>query len=231
MTRPLRNYVAGQPAHIVHRGVDRNAVFFSDHDRSRYLELLGVASARYGVKIHAYVLMTNHVHVLATPEDAPSISNAMRYVGGTYVPRLNETRGRTGHLWEGRHYSAPITSDEYFLACCRYIELNPVRARLVRHPGAFRWSSFRANGFGAPDPLLSSHPTLESLGPDPTARRRHYEELFRTVMDDPVSMTLEAASVRAKLRRDRVAPQGCAPRDCSEHAGDEATARDVPRGT
>lgn len=196
MARRRRPYVGGYPAHVVQRGVDRGTTFFCDLDRIQYLEALRHCAGNHGVRIHAYVLMTNHVHLLATPEDADGVSLMMRDLGPRYVQRLNLRRGRTGTLWEGRHYAARIGDDRALLACHRYIEMNPVRAGLVRHPGAWRWSSHRANALGMPDATITPHPSYQALGTSDDQRRAAYATLFSPVVTRAPGLYREMLAMR-----------------------------------
>ena len=168
MSRLGRYFLPGQPLHVIQRGNDRAAIFFDDEDRTLYRAWLVEAAARYGLSVHAYVLMTNHVHLLATPEDAESLPRTMQSLGRRYVRHINNAYRRTGTLWEGRYRAAPIDAEDYFLACCRYIELNPVRARMVAHPRDYSgtggpWSSWHAHAQGASDPLAVDHPIYRAL--------------------------------------------------------------------
>jgi putative transposase len=129
--------------------------------------------------VHAYVLMTNHVHLLVTPEAAESVPTTMQSLGRRYVRHVNAQYRRTGTLWEGRYRAAPIDSDNYFFSCCRYIELNPVRARMVDHPRHYRWSSYRAHAEGKDDPLAAFHPVFRRLGRTVEARQEAYRDLFK----------------------------------------------------
>lgn len=201
MPERIRRYFANVPCHIVHRGVDRRAVFFDDSDRRRFLDRLESCARRHQVAVHAYVLMDNHVHILATPAVDGALSRVMRDLGSKYVPETNRIHRRTGTLWEGRHYSTAITSDRYLLACYRYIEMNPVRARIARHPAAFRWSSHRANAFGFEDPLVSAHGTYLALAEDPEQRRRSYSRLFDPHRADSETAAEETAFFRKAIRR------------------------------
>ncbi len=179
MARLGRYFLPDQPLHVIQRGNNRQAIFFSDADRETYLAWLLAAAREYGCRIHAYVLMTNHVHLLLTPETAESLPRLMQSLGRRYVRYLNYARERTGTLWEGRYRAAPIDGEAYLLACCRYIELNPVRARMVRHPREHRWSSYGANALGLPDPLVSPHPLYRALGRSAGDRLASYRALFR----------------------------------------------------
>ncbi len=184
MPRKPRFFLPDVPAHVVQRGNNRQPVFFADDDYRAYLGWLAEAAGRYGCAVHAYVLMTNHVHLLVTPETRASISRMMQYVGRRYVPYVNRVYGRSGTLWEGRFKGAPIDGEAYLLACSRYIELNPVRAGMVARPADYRWSSYRANALGEVDRLLSPHPVFLALAGEPVARCGAYRALFRGQVDD-----------------------------------------------
>ena len=183
-----------QPLHVIQRGNNRDAIFFDQEDYARYRDWLAAASAEYGCAIHAYVLMTNHVHLLVTPGAADSLPRTMQSLGRRYVRHVNTAHRRTGTLWEGRYRAAPIDGDAYVLACCRYIELNPVRARMVRHPRNYRWSSYGANAQGAADPLLTEHALYGRLGRTPAVRRTRYQALFRAALDTAFIDDLRAAT-------------------------------------
>ena len=153
----MRVIIPGQPAHVTQRGNNRGQVFFAPKDGAYYLEWLAEAAGKCGVELHAYVLMTNHLHLLATPRYEDSLGRMMLSVGTRYTRYINATQSRSGTLWEGRYRSAVITSDAYVLACMRYIETNPVRAGIAKEPAAFRWSSYRRNAQGKADPLITPH--------------------------------------------------------------------------
>ncbi len=178
MARAGRFFLPDQPLHAIQRGNNRAPVFFAAADYGRYRDWLAEAAAEYGCAIHAYVLMTNHVHLLATPGAPDSLPRTMQSLGRRYVRHINGTYGRTGTLWEGRYRAAPIDGEAHFLACCRYIELNPVRAGMVGQPRDYRWSSYRAHAEGAADPLLADHALYRGLGGDAAARRQAYRALF-----------------------------------------------------
>jgi putative transposase len=194
MPRLKRLFVEGQPLHVIQRGVDRQAVFFADEDRKLYCQWLAEAASACGTIVHAWVLMTNHVHLLVTPCTPDSLPGTMQMLGRRYVRYINFMSGRTGPLWEGRYRSAPVDSEDYFLACCRYIELNPVRARMVAHPDDYRWSSYRAHAHGAADPLTCTHEHYEALGADAAARQAGYRELFRHELDEDFLSALRRAT-------------------------------------
>jgi putative transposase len=194
MPRPGRYFLPEQALHVVQRGNNRQAVFFDDEDRRRYLEWLAEAAGAHGCTIHAYVLMTNHVHLLVTPGDPDSLPRTMQSLGRRYVRYVNGAYRRTGTLWEGRYRAAPIDSDVYLLACCRYIELNPVRARIAPHPRAYRWSSYRAHALGSADPLVRPHAIYQALGRGPAQRQAGYRALFRDALDQSFLDELRAAT-------------------------------------
>ena len=145
MPRRARMYLPGHPYHIVQRGNNREACFVEPENYRYYLELWKENARRYGVAVHAYCLMTNHIHFLVTPEDAESISRATSVIGSRYAWYFNRSYKRTGTVWEGRHRSSLVQTDRYFLTCCRYIEMNPVVAGMVHKPEEYCWSSYRAN--------------------------------------------------------------------------------------
>ena len=151
MARLPRPDLAGIPQHIVQRGNNRLPCFLDDEDRQRYLQLLLEALGRFGCRLHAYVLMDNHVHLLMTPGEASAVSRLMHTFARNYAGLFNHRHGRSGTLWEGRYKSCLVDSDGYFLACSRYIELNPVRAWMVAEPADHPWSSHRTNAGGAYD--------------------------------------------------------------------------------
>ena len=178
MPRKPRLFVEGLPQHIIQRGNNRQAIFTEDAERRRYLAWLGEIAAERGLAVHAYVLMTNHVHLLATPEAPDSVGRTLQSLGRRYVPYFNGRHDRSGTLWDGRYRSALVDSESYFLVCSRYIELNPIRAGLVRRRRDYAWSSYRRNAEGRSDDLLLEHPVYTALGPGPEARCQAYSRLF-----------------------------------------------------
>jgi putative transposase len=189
MARPPRVVLAGQPLHVLQRGNNRLATFFADEDRCFYLQTLQEASERLDCAIHAYVLMTNHVHLLLTPPDERAPGRLMQAVGRRYVRYINTHYRRSGTLWEGRYKSTLIDSEDYLLTCSRYIELNPVRTGMAEDPRQHRWSSHRHNAHGEPDALLTPHALYEALGATAAERQRAYWDLFKTHLE---TQTLEA---------------------------------------
>jgi putative transposase len=184
MPRKQRFYLPSVPAHVVQRGNARQAVFFNDGDYKVYLDWLREGADKYGCAIHAFVLMTNHVHLLLTPQHTLSISSTIQHVGRKYVTYVNRRYNRSGTLWEGRHKGSLIHSATYALACSRYIEMNPVRAGMVRSPSDYKWSSYRKNAFGAAPAWLTPLPEYLGLGFDARRRRHAYRELFRDHISD-----------------------------------------------
>ncbi len=179
MPRKPRFFLTGVPCHIVQRGNNREPIFFENDDYHAYLAWLEEALLRYGCELHAYVLMTNHVHLLITPNSKDGISLTMQYVGRHYVPYINHLYDRSGTLWEGRFKASLIDSETYLLTCMRYIELNPVRAHMVNAPGEYKWSSYKGNAYNKEDPILTPHVEYQSLGRTKSQRKRAYRELFR----------------------------------------------------
>ena len=176
---------AGVPVHIIQRGHNRSPCFVTDEDRSFYLFHLGRNLGRFRCALHAYCLMTNHVHLLLTPETAESCARLIKQVGQLYSQYVNRTYRRTGGVWEGRFRSCLVQSEEYLLACYRYIELNPVRAGLVARPDEYLWSSFGENAKNCRSTgLLTPHAEYLRLGTTAGERRRSYNELFGSFSAD-----------------------------------------------
>jgi len=198
MPRRPRVHLDWVPLHIVQRGHNRGACFFDDQDRYAYLGWLNEALRREGCLLHAYVLMTNHVHLLLTPPDARSVPRVLIAVGRRYVQHVNRTYGRTGTLWDSRYKSSLIQAETYLLVCQRYIELNPVRAAMVADPAAYPWSSYRANALGEHNPILSPHPLYLALAGDTGERHEAYRALFRTALGD-----VPLADLRMALNQDQ----------------------------
>jgi putative transposase len=169
----------GVPLHIIQRGNNRQSCFFADEDYGFYLEWLKDYSQKTDCSIHAYALMTNHVHLLLTPQKVESAGNLMKLLGQRYVQYINRTYKRSGTLWEGRFRSSIIEQHHYLFICQRYIEMNPVRAGIVNHPGEYLWSSYRINGRGDRSDLITQHVLYQDLGHDDEERQLAYRELFR----------------------------------------------------
>lgn len=202
MPRQPRFLIPGYPQHVVQRGVDRQAVFFEPADQLLYLESLGKAACEHDCLIHAYVLMTNHVHLLVTPARKDSLPLFMQAIGRRYVQIVNKKHERTGTLWEGRYKASLVQNDYYVLACHRYIELNPVRGGLTRTPGEYRWSSYAHNAAGRRDELLTAHPAYLSLGSSPVERRKAYRRLFSDVIDPKLLTTIRETTSACRVLGD-----------------------------
>jgi putative transposase len=177
MTR-RRTLYPNAVVHVVQRGHNRAAVFVDDIDCTYYLRCVRDAAIRSDSSVHAYVLMTNHVHLLVTAYQEESLPRMMAMLGTNYVRYFNARHARTGTLWEARYRAALVESDRYFFACMRYIEMNPVRAGLASEPRDYRWSSFRANGMGVTDPVIVEHSAYEGLGTTSSQRHAAYLRLF-----------------------------------------------------
>lgn len=176
--------VAGVPVHVIHRGNNRGSCFVADADRSFYLFHLGRALDRFGCALHAYCLMTNHVHLLLTPAKVNSCGLLMKHIGQLHSQYLNRTYARTGGLWEGRFRSCLVQTDTYLLTCYSYIESNPVRAGMVQRPHDYAWSSYRINAATAPRGMITPHDEYLRLGRTDAERRHAYADLVAAGMQD-----------------------------------------------
>lgn len=194
MPRRARLALAGVPVHVIQRGNNRSACFFADEDYVLYLHHLSELAPKFGCHIHAYVLMTNHVHLLLTPKTATGASSLMKHLGQRYVQYVNRTYRRSGTLWEGRFRSCLAREERYVLACHRYIEMNPVRAEMVKHPRYYKWSSYRVNAEGLPSNLISAHTHYLALGNTAQQRQEAYKALFRTDVDEEILRQIREAT-------------------------------------
>ncbi|MCH7982074.1 MAG: transposase [Proteobacteria bacterium] len=199
MARLPRIDLADVPQHIIQRGNNRQACFFSTEDYRVYLKSLLLAAQKYDCFIHAYVLMTNHVHLLATGTTLGAVSLMMQSLGRRYVRYVNAAHRRTGTLWEGRFRSSLVDSERYLFACYRYIEMNPVRASIVTTPGDYPWSSFGYNASGVSDSLITAHKCYTALADTHAVRRKVYRNLFERPVDDD-----EIKAIRAHVKQGRV---------------------------
>lgn len=178
MPRHSRIVVPGLPVHAIQRGNNRSACFVDDEDRAVYLHQAARLSGEEGCALHAYCLMTNHVHLLLTPERDASCEGFFRRLSLVYVQHVNRKYRRTGALWEGRFRSCLVESERYLFACYRYVELNPVRAGMATAAVDYRWSSHRANAFGETDTCITPHPEYVGLGQTVSERCASYREMF-----------------------------------------------------
>ena len=183
MPRRQRLQASDVPVHIIQRGNNRQACFFAEEDYLFFLDQLARIAKRFHCALHAYVLMTNHVHLLLTPYLARGPSLLMKLLGQRYVQYINKTYRRSGTLWDGRFRSSFIQDSRYVLACYRYIELNPVRPNMVKHPVDYPWSSYAANAEGKPVAWLTPHGEYLALGSDDEKRRSAYRGLFDSELD------------------------------------------------
>lgn len=174
----FRGFSPGTTVHVIQRGNNKGRIFDSARDSGLFLEWLTEAGETYDLAIHAYVLMTNHFHLLATLGSKDSLARTMQSLGIRHTRSFNAAHGRTGTLYEGRYRSCIIDRDDYFLGCSRYIEMNPVRAGLAPSPDVYRWSSYKANASGRKDPAITPHETYLRLGADEAARQASYRALF-----------------------------------------------------
>jgi putative transposase len=186
--------LSGIPVHVIQRGNNRQPCFYEENDRSFYLFHLGRLLTKAGCALHAHCLMTNHVHLLLTPNSLDSCGALMKGVGQIHTQYMNRTYGRTGSLWEGRFRSCLVQAEDYLLACYRYIEMNPVRANLVSHPREYAWSSYLANAEGKASALVTPHDEYARLGQAGEERRNRYRELVAEVLDSRLIDAIRAAT-------------------------------------
>lgn len=198
MPRRPRLNLTGLPLHIIQRGNNRSACFFADADFRFYLHWLRVLSAKHRCSIHAYVLMTNHIHLLLTPADSTGASRLMQAMGRRYVPYVNQLYKRSGTLFEGRFKASVVDAEEYLLNCYRYIELNPVRAGMVAHPADYRWSSYRHHALGEVNAIIQDHSLFEALDCDAPGRRVAYAALLRTELAADTLAAIRTATNRGQ---------------------------------
>lgn len=196
MPRPRRIDLPGIPQHVVQRGHDRQPCFFAEADYLCYRTTLREIALREGCAVHAFVLMTNHVHLLLTPQQPNAVARTLQSLGRRYVRYINDTYHRSGTLWEGRYKASLVGDGHYLMHCHRYIELNPLRAAMVTDPRDYRWSSHHALAFGEADPLLTPHPDYLGLSSDPATR----QEAYRRMVIDAVDPA-DVESIRRHLQR------------------------------
>ncbi len=186
MPRRARLSIPGIPWHIIQRGNNRSVCFHAEEDFQFYLHYLQEFATKFCCAIHAYVLMTNHVHLLLTPQQPDSASLLMKHLGQRYVQYINRTYKRSGTLWEGRFRSCLTQTEDYVLACYRYIELNPVRAGMVNQPQDYRWSSYHTNALGKASNLITPHNEYQRIAADEKTRLSAYRALFKAHLDEEV---------------------------------------------
>ena len=204
MARLPRFFIPGHPLHVILRGNNRQRVFANIRDYTRYLGWLRDAAHTHGCAIHAYVLMPNHIHLLATPGHEQSLPKTLQSLGRRYVQHFNQTHDRTGTLWEGRYRATLVDTEAYLLPCYRYIEGNPVRAENVTHPSQYRWSSYHFHAEGRADQVLTPHAIYRRLGRTPEERQKAYRALFRKQLSGETLDEIREATNKAwVLGRDR----------------------------
>ena len=178
MARLHRSCPPGYTQHVIQRGNNRAPCFGDDADRYQYIEWLAEYAQEFAVAVHAWVLMTNHVHLLATPSTEGGLSRLLQFLGRRYVRYFNRTWQRTGTLWEGRFKSCVVQGVHYALRCHVYIEMNPVRAGMVSRPGEYQHSSYRCHAAGGSHVLWTPHPEYLALGADQAQRLETYQRLL-----------------------------------------------------
>ena len=197
MARLPRFDVPGYTQHVIQRGNNRSVIFAGEEDYVFYLNKLGDACKKYQCDLHAYVLMTNHVHLLMTPHLKGGIGKVMQMLGRYYVQYFNFQYSRTGTLWEGRYKATVLDSEQYLLSCSLYIELNPVRADMVKHPADYPWSSYHFNALGVSNSLVKTHPIYTALGHDASSRQSAYRALFEHQIPERTMDEIRAATNKA----------------------------------
>lgn len=193
-----RIIVPNTPHHIVQRGHNKQAVFFGLDDYEAYLYLLRAWTRAFDVKVFGYCLMTNHVHLVLEPgANADSLARLMKQVAGIYSQRINKLHDRCGTLWESRYKSSPIQTDRYLLACCRYVDLNPVAAGIARHPGEYRWSSFRQKTTDDVPTWINLDPCYLALGATATERMKKYSKFVNDIPPNKRDVDLIRRALRS----------------------------------
>jgi putative transposase len=208
MPRTARAVVPGIALHVIQRGNNRGRCFFRESDRTVYLSYLRRFAPLSGCVVHAYCLMSNHVHLLVTPQAADACAALMKRLGQHYVQFVNRAHGRTGTLWEGRFRSCVAASERYVLACYRYIELNPVRAGMVSDPREYRWSSHRANAQGEDVGLLAPHAAYIALADSDARRVIEYRGLFDGALDARLLDEIRSATRNGRVLGAAPKPRG-----------------------
>lgn len=193
MARLPRLVIPGQPHHIIQRGNNSQPIFLDDEDYRSFLDWLRQAAREYKVSVHAYALLPNHLHLLATPADTTGLAKAMQWVGRKYVPYFNQKHGRTGTLWQGRFRTSVIDAGNYLLTCSRYIETHPVREQLAGSPQEYHWSSHAHHTGQRQDPVIVDHALYWALGNTPFQREAAYIALFQSALPRTDLLTIEGA--------------------------------------
>ena len=200
MPRPLRVYIKDLSVHVMHRGINRMQIFDDEEDHALFLRLIRHGTKQEGVDVHGFSLMNNHYHLQATPKHASALAGAMRRIHSAYSRYYNRKHQRTGTIWGLRPRVVLIEDERQWLTCLRYIEQNPVRARLVSQPEDYRWSSYRLHALGEPMSWLVPHPVYLALGATARARQAAYAAICSTPVTASESMAQRGALVDRKTR-------------------------------
>jgi REP-associated tyrosine transposase len=193
MPRPLRPIDDGLIYHVINRGNNRQDVFRKEGDFKAFLAALADLKGRKPFELYGYCLLSNHFHLLIRPADA-SISRIVQSLLVSHTQRYHRHYKTAGHVWQGRFKSPVVQNDEHLLTLLRYIEANPLRAKLVRRADDYPWSSYRAHGVGEPDELLDPLINYDELSPSPAARRRRWAEKVHRVMDQDLLQDVRRSS-------------------------------------
>ena len=212
MPRLPRYAAPGSLQHVVQRGNNRAAIFARLSDYQFFRECVRSACEHAGCSVHAYVFMTNHVHLLMTPHRASSVASAMQSIGRRYVRYFNDVHERTGTLWEGRYRATLIDSERYLFTCYRYVELNPVRAGIAGEPRGYAWSSHACNAYGSNDPVVTPHERYLALGDEPQERQCAYRALFALALHEPALDAIRDATNKGWVLGTRAFRDGVASR-------------------
>ncbi len=199
MARLPRIVIPNQPLHIMHRGNNRQDIFESEEDMVRIKEDIAVSLSKTKCQLHAYVIMSNHLHLLITPQDKSQLASFMQSMANRYARYFNAGRKRTGTIWEGRFKSCLVDSDNYLFALYKYIEMNPVKANLVAHAAEYKWSSYRHNALGQNDKLISEHALYSDLGSDVDQRCKAYKGIFNQPNSDNQESQISNATLRGEV--------------------------------
>ena len=196
MARLPRYSIVNQPQHIILKGLEGRRLYFEEQDYQYFHDCLDAAAYNYHLKLHAYVLMPDHVHILATPANTDSVSRTVQSIGRNYVQYYNESYASSGTLWESRYRATVIEAKTYLLACSQYIEMNPVRAGLVKKPQEYRWSSYAHNALARADEMFTDAPQYRRLGPNHKERARAYRARFKNPLSGELVEQLTASAMK-----------------------------------
>lgn len=213
MARKPRIFISGMPYHLINRGHNRMPCFGFEADKAMFFSVLCDKLEEFSIKLHAFVLMSNHYHLLVTPEDGAEVPHFMQCLGRKYAGYFNTTNGRTGTVWDGKYFASVIESDYYLLACYRYIELNPVRAGLAATPGGYDWSSFHTNACGMKSNIIEPHRTYLALGDNTFTRLKAYRELFAQPMSEQELTNIRTALMKKRVSKEIVKSTGVLTRE------------------